>query len=273
MDAIEALNSATFSKTHKISDQSGTEERFTRIEEKFFLPQNLRESFLALVENHLPASYPHETTRYTLIESIYFDSHDLRSFTDHFDQLPYRFKMRSRRYGPNGEWEKPESSTVFIELKTKQNNVSDKFRTKIQPDELKNLQNGGRINANEKKSALKINQVIDECKLAPSAKIIYRRYAFEKDAIRLTVDDQVQFKPEFDLNDQFATFLQSKNWWPNAEQMSRDIFNQGNSLVELKHFGKSPAWLQEYMQANNLQFTSFSKYCYSMANLIKSKAK
>lgn len=272
MEAIEALNSATFPKTHKVSDTTASEERFTRIEEKFFLPENLRESFLALVEKHLPASYPHETTRYTLIESIYFDSQDLRSFTDHFDQLPYRFKMRSRRYGPNGTWEKPESSTVFIELKTKQNNISDKVRTKIQPYELKNLQNGGRIEASEKKAAVKINQVMDECKLTPSAKIVYRRFAFEKDAIRLTVDDQVQFTPELDLNNQLALALKSKNWWSTAEQMSRDIFAQGMSLVELKHFGQSPAWLQTYMRENGLQFTSFSKYCYSMANLIKGKA-
>lgn len=133
MDAIEALNSATFSKTHKISDQSGTEERFTRIEEKFFLPQNLRESFLALVENHLPASYPHETTRYTLIESIYFDSHDLRSFTDHFDQLPYRFKMRSRRYGPNGEWENPKAQLFSLNLKPNKIMSLTSFEQKFSP--------------------------------------------------------------------------------------------------------------------------------------------
>lgn len=272
MEAIEVLGTANFPKTHKTSDQNAAEERFTRIEEKFFLPAHLRESFLALVETQLPASYPHETTRYTLIESIYFDSQDLRSFTDHFDQLPYRFKMRSRRYGPNGEWEKSDNSTVFIELKTKQETISDKFRTKIKPYELKNLQNGGRIEANEKKSAIKINQVMDECRLSPSAKIVYRRFAFEKDSVRLTVDDQVQFSPEFNLSAQLAAALKSKTWWPTAEQMSQDIFNQGMSLVELKHFGQSPAWLQNYMQENGLQFTSFSKYCYSMANLIKGKA-
>ena len=250
-----------------------SDERFTRIEEKFFLPQNLRETFLNLVETHLPASYPDKATKFTLIESIYFDSTDLRSFREHFDQLPYRFKLRSRRYGPNGTWESNDDSTVFIELKTKQDGVSDKFRTKIKPEELKNLVNGGRIGSpSEKaKAAHKINEVIDQASLSPSAKIVYRRFAFEKDSIRLTVDDQVQFNPEINIDQNLAKSMTGQKWWNAAETMSSDIFKAGMSLVELKHFGTTPQWLISFMREHDLNFTSFSKYCYSMANLLKNK--
>lgn len=245
-----------------------TEQRFTRIEEKFFLPNSLREEFLELANHNLLPNYPDPTTKYSLIESTYFDSAELRSLTDHFDKKPYRFKLRCRRYGPNGDWgvHKP---ALYLELKTKNNDISDKMRMKIKPVVFEQLLVGGRIQSLKKvETANKINEVLEDVPLSPACRVVYRRFAFEKD-IRLTIDDQISFQPQARLRPALMESLPKKSWWADAEAMSAGFKGADVSLIEVKHFGTIPTWLQAYMRKNNLEFRSFSKYCYSMVNLIK----
>lgn len=249
-------------------DEVTHEERFTRLEEKFFLPNSLREEFMQLVNHNLAPNYPDPATKYQLIESTYFDSAELRSLTDHFNKLSYRFKLRCRRYGPNGDWQvhKP---AMFLELKTKTGDISDKMRMKIKPAAFEKLQVGGKIESEKKiKTTQRINEVLEECPLTPSCRVVYRRFAYEKNNVRLTIDDQLTFEPQAKLRPPLMEAIRAQKWWPQAEQMCKGFNGTDVSLVEVKHFGIIPLWLQNFMKEKNLAFTSFSKYCYSMVNLI-----
>lgn len=244
------------------------QEQFTRREEKFFLPNSLRERFLELVQENLPPFYPDESTKYTLIESVYFDSPQLKSFTDHFNKEVYRFKLRTRRYAPNGQWQS-EDAPIFVELKTKQHDISDKFRMKLHPDDHIRLRSGEKLAMAAKRlsTAVKINSVIETAHPVPVCRVTYRRLAFQSGNLRLTVDDQLQGeilnRPATDPDS-----LKKQQWWPFAEEMNGSFKPDEVSLVEVKHCGTIPFWLTNFMRDNDLCFRSFSKYCNTILNYL-----
>ena len=245
------------------------EQLFVRREEKFFLPLSMKNDFMDLVAQHLPPSYPDKSTKYTLIESQYFDSSDLRSFRDHFENVKERFKLRTRRYGPNGQWQK--GNAIFLELKLKCNQISNKLRLKLDPTDLLRLLSGQSLKKTEKKTKTseKINTVIKDNHVTPICRVTYRRFAFEREGLRVTIDDKIeaQFVKNFERRSKKE--LMQTDWWMDAERMSMSFSNMESALVEVKHSGVVPHWLQLFMSENGLQFTSFSKYCYSIANQLQ----
>jgi hypothetical protein len=265
MDSIYNL-----SEMPERSNEALTEERFSRIEEKILLPNSLRNDFIKTAnKHHMVPCYPDKSTVFSLIESTYFDSDELRSYTDHFQRASYRFKLRGRKYAPNGNWP-DESAPMYLELKTKSVDICDKVRIKINDDEFVDLQNGGRLNRTNKiKTVKKINDVIETNPQAPVCKIVYRRFAYEQDQLRITIDDQIQFQPLRQIDPNFAIQLKQMSWWSDAEVMSKKLESGNYSLVEVKHIGILPLWLQDYMSSNGLTFQSFSKYCYAISNLIQ----
>ncbi|MEK6554671.1 MAG: polyphosphate polymerase domain-containing protein [Bdellovibrionota bacterium] len=265
MDSNSILNLCAPERQSEVA-----EERFSRIEEKLLLPNSLRDDFIKTAnKHHMVPCYPDDTTVYSLIESTYFDSQELRSFTDHFQRASYRFKLRGRKYGPNGHW--PDASApMYLELKTKSVDICDKVRIKIDNDEFVNLKNGGRIaRTNKIKTVKKINDVFETLPQSPTCKIVYRRYAYEQDNLRITIDDQIKFQPLKNIDPNLALRLKSMTWWPDAHVMSKKLESGDYSLVEVKHIGILPLWLQNYMNTHNLVFQSFSKYCYAISNLIQ----
>src|SRR5687767_9605868 len=110
------------------STMSTSTEICSRIEEKFIMPARLKPSLLEALERNLKPNYPHPGTRFTLIESIYFDSDALSLFREHFTSPLKRFKLRTRRYGPNGLWS---LNDALIELKAKEGRVTRKLRTRV----------------------------------------------------------------------------------------------------------------------------------------------
>lgn len=262
--------SLDISQLQNTSTEVAAEERFSRIEEKLLLPNSLRNDFLKILnKHHMMPCYPDKTTKFTMIESFYFDTENLKSFTDHFSKATYRFKLRGRKYAPNGAWPS-EKDPLYLELKTKSADICDKVRIKIDAQEFSALANGGRLNRTNKiKTVKKINDVIEGQDQAPTCKITYRRFAFEQDKLRITIDDQLQYHNLKDVSSERMSQLKTQPWWPDAELMSNKLSSGDYSLVEVKHIGILPLWLQNYMAEHGLVFQSFSKYCFAMSNVIK----
>ena len=89
---------------------------FERTEEKFLVPLALEEEIKKNILMHLRPAYPDSQSKFTLIESIYFDSDRFDFFQDHFSSLDKRYKLRLRRYATNGIFGK---GPVFLEAKSK----------------------------------------------------------------------------------------------------------------------------------------------------------
>ncbi|HEX4922572.1 MAG TPA: VTC domain-containing protein, partial [Bdellovibrionales bacterium] len=86
---------------------------FVRLEEKFVIPKSIWPEMEHLLNRYSAPSYLEAQTDFNLIESTYYDSAQLKIFTDHFTNRVSRVKVRTRRYAPNGEWKQ---KSVFIEV-------------------------------------------------------------------------------------------------------------------------------------------------------------
>ena len=95
---------------------------FARFEQKYFLSAQYATRFKSELAQYMSPSYPLPETHFTGIESVYFDSHDLHIYRMHFAAQAERFKIRLRRYAPNGI---SDDGSVHVELKSKAEVATD----------------------------------------------------------------------------------------------------------------------------------------------------
>jgi len=254
--------------------QSG---EFQRIEDKVLLSNQRAERLLEDVNRHMKPSYFHNGTKFTLIASYYFDGPELNFFQHHFRKLPTRYKLRIRRYAPNGVWNDGEAS--LIELKVKESGVSQKKRfalTKANYDRVmagRPLEMSGDLLAlnpritEEKlsKRLKKINGLIVKFGLKPMLKVQYKRFAFESQSFRLTMDRNLKTESLFNLSDAVRTHLFPTDIWPMARKMAGGYDRLRHCIVELKHSGRLPRWVERFIEEHKIQRTRFSKYCWAIA--------
>lgn len=261
------------------SSQTAPADSFTRIEDKFVVPLQHANKLFKLLFNHLELSYFDSGTQFTLIESLYFDSDHLDFYQHHFQQRDVRLKLRIRRYAPNGQWAQ---GTAFIEAKQKSNGVSKKERFTIGDHEVQRLKEGKTIELRpqifimnskmdpgiltEKVEA--VNAAITQYKLRPEVSIQYRRLAFEKNGLRVTVDTDIQAEISAAVDQSAVGEIKQQDIWANALAMKSRFSNAENVLCEIKHSGQRPKWFDEFMVGINVNETSFSKYCWIMTNVL-----
>jgi hypothetical protein len=237
-------------------------EVLSRIEEKFVIPARLKPWVLQLIERHLKPLYPDTRTRFTLVESIYFDTDSLGLFVQHFTSPARRFKLRTRRYGPNGIWSHEEA---MVELKAKEGRLSRKDRILVGHEQYVELFRGAPIQDLLTRKIKEANPELQGSIFKPRCRIAYLRHAFEKNGVRVTLDDNLEFQSLAPVNAQLRDSLSATPSAP-AIQVMRDRFVSGEQVIlELKHLGERPAWLSEFLATHSIRNASFSKYCYAMA--------
>lgn len=253
---------------------------FSRIEDKYVLPQQLHNEFVTLVEDHLDRSYGSGEFDSMGNQSIYFDSNQLECFQQHFEKLDKRMKLRIRRYGINGIWDK---SATFVERKFKINGISSKQRFLLSRVGYERITNGQEIeitpelielNSTIKKESLikrvnEINQMVGRLQARPKLIVEYKRMAFEKGDVRITVDKDLRIRALEELSREVLEEIKKREVWNQALQMEQVFNNEENCLVEIKHSGKHPGWFDQFMQHHQIQQSSFSKYCWGMAQVIE----
>jgi hypothetical protein len=66
-----------------------------------------------------------------------------------------------------------------------------------------------------------------------------------------------------------ASFLKKATFWKRAELMRESFLTHKNIVVELKHKGQLPDWIQLFLEAHPYPKVSFSKYCYAVTESLQ----
>lgn len=258
---------------------SSTPDTFVRIEDKFLVRKDREAELHAKVSQFLKPSYPDPSTRFTVIQSLYFESESLEIFSSHFRPQVSRFKIRTRRYAPDGIWKTDES---HIELKSKKDGICKKYRFKVGRAEGMVLTEGGTIpltpalsNLNAEiehrklaKRVNKVNTLIEQYRLRPQCLVTYVRQAYERNDIRLTVDADIRGRMLRPVNETALEAVRESSGWETAQGMRSRFLAEDYLVVEVKHPGQIPAWLTAILDSVGAQKASFSKYCFSMSEHI-----
>ncbi len=268
----------------KDSKQAAIQNTFVRIEDKFLVPKALIGNLKSLVSEHCAPAYAEAGTNYTLVESLYFDSSNLDLFQHHFSKiLDERFKLRVRRYAPNGNWDE---GAAFLEAKTKirtaTGSICSKKRFRIDSDNLKSLIDSGELTLTRKVTSLNpnmsksdllerlsfVNEMVHTYHLVPQLRVRYERLAFEGEGVRVTFDKNIEFKNMHEFEAGLADNIRHQEMWNVASGMKQVFSNHDYFVCEVKYSDAVPQWLQNYFHSHNIQKVSFSKYCWGLTNLI-----
>ncbi len=255
---------------------------FLRMEDKFFVPRRNMPELLDLLRYYLEPSYPDPSTRFTFIESIYFDSPLLDLYQMHFLNQKSRFKVRIRKYLPNGVAFSVSkgSEALFIEVKIKEAGISSKFRLQIGDRDAEALKTGmflgmspdlqaRNLKLDQKKlekRLLILNSKIQEFCLRPLARVSYRRHAFEKNGLRMTVDENIQSVIYHELSSSLkSSHKNNVDLLLKSSQMVEQFSPNDFLVLEVKHQGFLPEWVMSLPNQVHCKKVSFSKYAYSIS--------
>ena len=147
-----------------------------RVEIKYFVNPN---NFLNLNEYLLTNFKFQEIYKQRKINSVYFDTHDLKFISDNLSGSSLRKKFRLR-------WYNNDQTNIFAEVKIKKNIANTKIRKKIPLDEI------SKINNDLYKSKILLKYFSEE-KLFPKIEISYLRNYFYYKGIIITVDKELTF--------------------------------------------------------------------------------
>jgi len=263
--------------------QSKIQSTFVRVEDKFLISKAEIGNLISLVSEHCKPAYLESGTNYTLVESLYFDSQRLDLYKNHFADLPERFKLRVRRYAPNGNWGE---GSAFLEakskIKTEMGSIGTKKRFRIDPENLESLIQSGDVTLTQKLVSLNpnlgkadllertsfVNEIVKTYQLVPQLRVRYERLAYEGDGVRVTFDKNIEFKIMSPLPIDVPEKLRQLSFWAKASGMTNIFSNSDYFVCEVKYGQVIPMWLQNYFNSHGIQKVSFSKYCWGLTNVI-----
>jgi SPX domain protein involved in polyphosphate accumulation len=279
--ALRPADGTTVARSLFTMPTSNAPERtsFQRIEKKFILSRDEGEEFIRLIEAHVPPSYPKNGTEFYDVESLYFDSPNLDIYRAHFQIYDGRFKLRTRTYGPNGIWDR---SCVYLEMKMKQRELTQKFRIKLdaqshamlfESDEPELPLSRTLIMTNPSLEfrelshrVQQVDQHLRKLKLKPCSRLSYRRKAYENDEIRITIDENVQSELLLEVDPATRMEISALPLWPDAQRMLSDYPISRGMILEIKNQGSFPEWMNEFVLAHKMTEARFSKFCYSITS-------
>lgn len=259
------------------------EDCFVRIENKYLLNDEQAQNLIPILQSYLVNASPVPSTDYTIIESVYFDNMDLYSLNEYLAQNNNRSKMRTRKYAPNGCWD----NEIFVELKSKVDGISKKSRLKMTNIDVKNLYTSETLirtseleflNTPMKISKIEkrlenINIFLNRLKAIPTCKVSYSRIAYESknDHFRVTLDKNIKFQMLTTLSNDICKKINSNESFNNIMNLAQEKFSKNSHVLEIKHSGTIPQWMNDFLNLNNIEKVSFSKYCYAMSFTLKEK--
>ncbi|MDZ4663163.1 MAG: polyphosphate polymerase domain-containing protein [Pseudomonadota bacterium] len=273
---------ATTKTTDLSGDNKTGNDHFVRIESKFLASNHYLKGIEHLLQIHLKPVDGTKEFGITKVETLYFDTPDLRFFTSSLKKLPHRIKLRIRKY-----LSKDANSFVgFLELKGKENGISKKSRFRIgQEEELLLLsgktmplsdsltQQNRHLNLAELESRLQtVNDIIISSKPELFVKINYDRKAYEGQGIRVTIDNNVSYRFYDEHSEEFeqqAGLVIAQDCWRLGTMMCASFSRRDDIIVEVKHTDAIPEWLQNHLTAvAKISDATFSKYVWGMAHTI-----
>ena len=256
-----------------------------RLEEKYVVNKGQALVIKRIVEKYLEPSYLDDSTAFTFIKSTYFDSRDLAFYRNHLDQKDNRIKVRMRQYGPNGSWRADET---YLEIKEKDEQDTFKSRICLNKDTVRALKEGKEVrptaelyeinkDLHTKRSftdfVFRINNLIRAYKLRPVVSISYKRFAYQKGKVRVTIDTNISYRSENGMDMLQAVKLGDLIDWDTAKKYGDKYNPDKNAIVEIKYEKDSdkddaPRWLEDMLTDLDLESEKFSKYAWSMFKLL-----
>ncbi len=251
---------------------------FLRIEDKYIVPNRYLDLLSGILDRYMDSGFPDKSTKFALIESVYFDSRNLDFFLHDLACLETRYKLRVRRYAPNGEW----AEGLHLELKRKRADETRKVRFQVGPEEMQLLGTGSVIDYCDRLAKLnpgidpdtlrsrveKIDELIIKYNLFPVRSVTYKRLAYEQGDFRVTMDTDLTQVEYSDLDHDYCRGLKLQDFWKNADKLMGKFSVEDSFVLEVKHSGKVPAWMQEALKGLQLAKTGISKYSYFTARAV-----
>ena len=229
---------------------NGNQEVFRRIEKKYIVDEPTYEKLIKKLEGHFVKDRYYRST----ICNIYYDTPSHQLVRNSIEKPVYKEKLRVRSYGvPDDE------DTVFVELKKKFCSVVYKRRIAMTYDKaLSYLAGNGQIAESQiTDSQIADSQIASEINyalkmyenLAPAVLLSYEREAFyarNNHEFRVTFDRNILWR-DYDLSLDKGIY-------------GTPILENQKVLMEVKTDGAIPGWMVDFLTANKLYKTSFSKY-------------
>lgn len=215
--------------------------KFKRYELKYLLTAKQKEQLLEVMKPYMKLDqYGH-----SIIRNIYYDTDTYRLIRQSLEKPTYKEKLRVRSYVKASL-----KSDVFVELKKKYKSVVYKRRIALPEQQVVCWLSGQSQCTQQNQISREIDYFLEFYKtLHPAVFLSYKREAFyslEDDDFRITFDENILYRKN-DLS------LES-------EVYGTPILNKNQILMELKTFGGIPLWMSHFLNQQNIQKTSFSKY-------------
>ena len=121
-----------------------------------------------------------------------------------------------------------------------------------------------------RRRAEKVNDLQCKYSLTPSVSVVYRRYAFECDDLRITVDSNIEVDVLQKISREKALLLSSLPLWQKAHGLIEKYDPSKHCVLEVKHQGVIPEWANQLIKDLGTKKTSFSKYCWGIAREVNS---
>lgn len=211
---------------------------FKRYELKFLLTTEQYRQIRERMEEFMRADKYGESD----ILNIYYDTPDYRLVRRSLEKPIYKEKLRVRSYGVATK-----DSDVFVEIKKKYHSVVYKRRIVEKEGNLSSILSGDGGNTQIGKEIDYFIRLYHE--LSPKMVISYRREAFyakNDGEFRMTFDRNILWR-DYDLSLRRGIY-------------GLPVLPDGIVLMEVKTSGAIPLWLTQFLSANAVYKTSFSKY-------------
>jgi hypothetical protein len=206
--------------------------------------------------------YADQDGRY-IVNNLYFDTPDLRFYTDTKHHRQNRFKPRVRYYGLRPD------RYLWVELKHKRNNVTWKFRRRVDLSEWPSLIDEGGSDGGADKSrgiADSFEDAVLRFQARPSLHVQYVREPYVSDIDdygRITFDRRLAFRPAYGSFDLTAT----DEMVCYDDAVTSMVGGVDSPVVlEIKTETRVPIWVVDLVRRFDLSQRGFSKYCYGVDN-------
>lgn len=214
---------------------------FKRYELKYILTQDQKNQLLQAMAPYMALDRYGRTT----IRNIYFDTDTYLLIRRSIEKPEYKEKLRIRSYEKAGA-----QDIVFVELKKKYQHVVYKRRVTLPESEAMDWLCGTQDDKSGTQISEEVNYFLQYYRtLHPTVFLSYEREAFYS-------SDGSDFRVTFDEN----ILCREDNISLGAAIYGMPLLQEGTTLMEIKCSGGIPMWMAQFLSANGIYKTSFSKY-------------
>lgn len=252
-----------------------------RMEDKYLVARSFLEKLTSTLREHLKEGESDTDARFNYTQTIYLDTPDLDCFREAAAGVKPRFKVRIRRYAPNGgKFE----DVAYIELKIKtEEGMTKKTRIRIPRDVILGITNGTfSLNPSEQLINLNrdvpidvltqrlqtINSTLKKYGFRHQITVHYERRAYANNDIRVTVDDHIKYMDAANLGDA-KDLIEGTPGFNKMEKLADRVKNTPYIVLEIKHRGVVPTWLKDLCKEVKAESVKFSKYATAIVDFSK----